>query len=623
MKLLRQLAFIAIAGIILGVVFLVVLWPSRTSHERFVPLTVVVEASYPGANANVLADTVAAPIEQQVNGVEGMLRMQSYCSNDGKYSLVVSFARGTDLDMAQVLVMNRVNLALPVLPAAVNQIGISVRKKSPIVRALLVLTSPENRYNEIYLSNYADRQLRDELARVAGVGDVELLGKREYGVQIWLDQDKLAARGLTAVEVVKALQEQNLQANAGATPEAPKGNNIALTVNLNVRLETQDGLDNVIVKVRPNGNTVLLRDVTRVERAANGDDRHVRFDGKPAVAIAIHPLSPQVDAKTVLNDITKKVDELRGHFPEGLTLDLAFEFSPQTRPDVIMVDVELPAGASAERIQNVLDKCDAVIRRIPGTTRTLTALQDPFAASRRRPNILAGIEPDKQPGGREKMMADVRHRLVEEIPEAAIRVADLAAPGWTTPGGYPIAFAICDIADSGYEALSKHADRIVQRLWESPLLSDVGTTPSHANAPQWHIDIDRQQAAALGVAIADIQTTLQTALGGVDVGDINQFGRTWQVIVRSGPEFRLATDTLLQMRVANAKGELVPLSALVTLRETMGPTVVMRRNLYPAIEISANPATGASLREAQKVCEKIVAEEIGPAFKMEGISAAK
>src|SRR5262249_21513332 len=162
-------------------------------------------------------------------------------------------------------------------------------------------------------------------------------------------------------------------------------------------------------------------------------------------------------------------------------------------------DIQLPAGASTERIQQVLQKCEAVVREIPGVMKTLTGFKDPFAASRLRPNILIGIDPEKQADGREKIMAEVRRRLIDENPRAAIRVRALAAPGRTMPGSYPIAFAVCDTSDRGQEALAKLADRIVQRLRDSPLLADVGTSPTSANAPQWSIDIDRQQAAALGV----------------------------------------------------------------------------------------------------------------------------
>ena len=180
-----------------------------------------VSAVYPGANAQVVADTVAAPIEQQVNGVEGMMYMSSQCTNDGTYTLTVTFQNGVDLNMAQVLVQNRVSLAQPILPDLVKRRGVTVKKKSPSVLMIVNLFSPDRSRDNLYLSNYATIQLRDELARLNGVGDITYLGQRDYSMRLWLDPEKMAVRNLTATDVVTAIEQQNTQVAAGQLGQPP------------------------------------------------------------------------------------------------------------------------------------------------------------------------------------------------------------------------------------------------------------------------------------------------------------------------------------------------------------------------------------------------------------------
>src|SRR3982750_2884930 len=184
-------------------------------YPESAPPTVEVSAFYPGANAQVVADTVAAPIEQQVNGVEGMMYMSSQCTNDGTYSLTVTFHHDVDLNMAQVLVQNRVALAQPILPDLVKRRGVTVKKKSPSVLMIVNLFSPDGRRNDLYLSNYATIQLKDELSRLQGVGDITYLGQRDYSMRVWLDPEKMAVRGITAADVTNAIAEQNVQVAAG------------------------------------------------------------------------------------------------------------------------------------------------------------------------------------------------------------------------------------------------------------------------------------------------------------------------------------------------------------------------------------------------------------------------
>src|SRR5437763_4226964 len=214
------------------------------------PPTVLVTASYPGANALTVRDTVAQPIEAQVSGVEGMMYMSSQCTNDGTYTLTVTFKLGTDSDMAQVLVQNRVSLALPVIPALVQNEGISVKKMSPNTLMIVNLVSPDGRYDDLFLSNYATIDVRDELGRLPGVAGVGYLGQRDYSLRAWLDPDKLAALNLSGMDVVTAISAQNVQVAAGQIGQrpVPKGQQFQLTINTLGRLIEPEQFANVIIK---------------------------------------------------------------------------------------------------------------------------------------------------------------------------------------------------------------------------------------------------------------------------------------------------------------------------------------------------------------------------------------
>src|SRR4051812_26489604 len=219
-------------------------------YPEIAPPTVSVSCNYPGANAVVVSNSVAAPIEQQVNGVEGMLYMSSSSGNDGSYSLTVTFALGTDLNMATVLVQNRVQQATPLLPEEVQRQGVVVRKRTPDILMVANVYSPDESRNQLYLSNFATIQVRDEIARVDGVGDVTVFGQQDYSMKAWLDPDRLAANGLTASDVVNAIREQNVQVAAGrvgAEPAAP-GVSFQYTLNALGRLETVEQFRNIVVK---------------------------------------------------------------------------------------------------------------------------------------------------------------------------------------------------------------------------------------------------------------------------------------------------------------------------------------------------------------------------------------
>src|SRR6516162_5210485 len=297
--------------------------------------SVQVTCQYPGASAVVVADTVAAPIEQQVNGVEKMLYMSSQSTNDGGYNLTVTFELGTDLNMAQVLVQNRVNQALPALPDVVKQTGVTVKKQSPSILLVVNLYSDVDPktgrpyLDQLYLSNYATINLKDALARVDGVGDVLEFGQQDYSMRVWLDPDKLSSRNLTAGDVIKSLREQNVQVAAGqiGQPPVPSGLDFQYTMGAQGRLAEPEQFSNIVIKTGSDAEVTYLRDVSRSELGARNQDTRCRMDGRPSVGMAIFQL-PSANALDTAERVRAKMNELRTHFPQHLEYAIVYDTTP-------------------------------------------------------------------------------------------------------------------------------------------------------------------------------------------------------------------------------------------------------------------------------------------------------
>ena len=361
-------------------------------YPPITPPTIQVTARYPGADAQVVANVIAAPIEQQINGVENMLYMSSQSTNDGNYSLTVTFQIGTDINTAQVLVQNRVALAMPQMPSEVQVQGISVRKTSPNILFAINLISPDGRYDDLYLSNYATVHLRDELARIEGVGDVRIFGERDYSMRIWLDPAKLASRNLTSMDVVNAVRGQNVQVAAGQIGQepAPKGQRFQYPLTALGRLESVQQFGNIIVKTGSAGGTapaaapparngksssgssssngsggnaaqttppangaammttaaraiqpsndfstpiVRIRDIAEIEMGAQNYDQTSRLDGQPAAGIGIFQL-PGSNALEVADAAKRRIEELKADFPPGLEYRILYDTTPFIRQSV-------------------------------------------------------------------------------------------------------------------------------------------------------------------------------------------------------------------------------------------------------------------------------------------------
>jgi multidrug efflux pump len=316
-------------------------------YPEVTPPTVQVTATYPGANAKTVADTVATPIEQEVNGVERMLYMSSKCTNDGQMNLDVTFELGTDLDTAQVLVQNRVSIAQAKLPEEVKRIGVTTKKKSPSILLCVNLVSGKKPdgdyfYDQLYLSNFATLSVKDDLARIKGVGDVSFLGPRDYSMRVWLDPDKLASKDLTAVDVINAVKEQNRQVAAGRLGQSPVPTaspvQFQLPINTKGRLASVEQFENIVLKTSDKGGVVHFKDIVRdslsdkegvetekgVELGAKNYDVNSYLDGEPSTTLAVFQL-PGSNALDTAHAIRQKMEELKARFPDGVDYRIYYD----------------------------------------------------------------------------------------------------------------------------------------------------------------------------------------------------------------------------------------------------------------------------------------------------------
>jgi multidrug efflux pump len=290
-----------------------------SEYPEVVPPQVIVRAQYPGANPKVIAATVATPIEEAINGVADMLYMSSQATSDGAMTLTVTFKLGTDPDKAQQLVQNRVTQAEPRLPEEVRRLGITTAKSSPNFILVVHLISPNDRYNITYLRNYGVLNVKDRIARISGVGQVEIFGAGDYSMRVWLDPQKVAERGLSASDVVNEIRAQNVQAAAGivgASPAEP-GVDLQLSVNAQGRLETEQEFGDIIIKTGSKGEVTRLRDVARIELGAASYALRSLLNNKPAVGIGVFQ-APGSNALQISDNVRRVMEDIKRTMPEGV-----------------------------------------------------------------------------------------------------------------------------------------------------------------------------------------------------------------------------------------------------------------------------------------------------------------
>ncbi|TQK06990.1 efflux RND transporter permease subunit [Herbaspirillum sp. SJZ107] len=840
--------FAAVLSVIVFVAGLISIFQLPISeYPEVVPPSIVVRAQYPGANPKVIAETVATPIEQEIIGVEGMLYMTSQNTSDGALQLTVTFKIGTNVEQAETAVQNRVQRALPRLPEEVRQIGVTTVKSSPNITMVVHLNSPDGRYDDLYLRNYATLNVKDQLARIPGMGDVQLFGSGDYAMRVWLDPQKVAGRNLTASDVVNAIREQNVQVAAGVVGQGPsKGAEFQLTVNTQGRLASVEEFGNIVVKTNTDGATTLLKDVARLEMGSNSYALRSLLDNKSAVAIPLFQ-SPTANALQLSTDVRAKMEELSKDFPQGMTYSivydptqfvresinsvlhtlieaivlvaivvivflqtwrasvipllavpvsvvgtfavmLAFGFSINTLSlfglvlaigivvdDAIVVveNVErnienglnphdatvqamkevsgpiiaialvlcavfvpiafvsgltgqfyrqfaltiaistvisaflsltlapalsavllkphgakkdwltrgmdavfgrffkgfnrffnssahryeagvqgvlkrksaslgvyalltiagifmfkavppgfvpaqdkayligfaqLPDAASLERTDDVIRRMSDAARGIPGVESSVAFPGLSINGFTNAPNAgiaFVTLKPFDQRGkdqSAEAIAAEINKRM-GAIEDAFVMV--LPPPpvnGLGTTGGFKM--MIEDRGNLGYDELNKAVQAFMAKAATDKRLAGV-FSGYQINVPQLFADVDRVKAKQLGVPLAEINQTLQINLGSLYVNDFNQFGRTYQVRVQADAPFRSQREQIAQLKVRNDKGEMIPLSSLMTVKDTYGPDRVQRYNNYVAAEMNGGPAPGVSSGQAQAAMEEI------------------
>jgi multidrug efflux pump len=825
-----------------------------SEYPEIVPPSIVVRAVYPGANPRVIAQTVATPLEEQINGVENMLYMSSQATTDGVLTLTVTFAIGTDPDLAQVQVQNRVSQALPRLPEEVRQLGVTTVKSSPDLTMVVHLVSPDGRYNDTYLRNYAVLQVKDVLARIPGVGQVQIFGAGDYAMRVWLDPEKVAAHGLSASDVVTAIREQNLQVAAGVVGGPPMPEKVAyqLSVNARGRLVDEKEFGDIILKTGDDGELVRLRDVARIELASGDYALRSLLNNKSASALGIFQ-APGSNALKLSSDVRATMAELKKNFPAGVDYKIAydpttfvresihevvktlfeaiilvvivvvvflqtwrasvipllavpvsivgtlafmliFKFSVNTLSlfglvlavgivvdDAIVVvenverNIELgmspreasytamgevsgpivaialvlcavfvpvafisgltgefyrqfaltiafstvisainsltlspalsamllkPHGAPKDALQRAIDRMfgwafhpfnrfftrssgryggavgrlvrksgaalvvygslialtvfafsrvptgfvptqdkgylvafaqlpdaatidrtDAVVRRMteigleqPGVSDAVAFPGLSINGFVNSPNagiIFFGLKDFKERKRSDEYglaIANALNQKFASIQEAFVAVfPPPPVMGLGQIGGFKMELE--DRAGVGEAELANAVQALVGRAAQTPQLAGV-FSGYQVNVPQLYADVDRDKVKRQGIVLSDLFQTLQIYLGSAYVNDFNRFGRTYQVIAQADAPFRATANEIGQLKVRNARGEMVPLGSVLTVRESNGPDRLLHYNAYPAADISGGPAPGVSSGQAIAIMEQLAHETL-------------
>jgi multidrug efflux pump subunit AcrB len=571
---------------------------------------IVVEADYAGANAAVVADMLAAPIEHQIKGVAKVRYLRSRSTDDGKYTLVVVFEQGSNLEQARQMVQNRVDLALPVLPDVVKRQRIQVKESAPAIQMIACLTSPDLSRDIFYLGNFADTVIKGELTQVEGVARVGLVGNQNYSVRVRLDLERLAARNLTASDVAKALKEYQPKALPSGRDKPPKGKEVGVAFNLLGRLADLEQLEDIVLQNDDQGTVVHLKDVGTIELGASCPQSEALSDGAPAVLLCVSS-TRQARPKQLHDAVRQRLDQCRKRLPPGVDLSLALDFTSNVEggssggPEYLLVDLTLPTAASPQRILEALRRCGMTLQHTAGVRKVLALSENPFDVFGGGPCLLVSFDPpDQTHPSRKQFQKNIRLEL-DKMGDMAAR---LRAPLWTRrfdPWEYPIGLAV-----HGPEgpATRDFAQKLEEKLSRSNKLVDVAMDPAARSQPRLQFDIDRTRAKNMEVSINDLSTTLETLFGASFVGVFPRAGRQGRILVRADA-VRIGLEDVKQLKVRNSQGKMVPIGALVAVHAVEDPTVIDRFDTQPMVAITAKSAPDVSLKEAFQVCER-QAEEL-------------
>ncbi len=538
---------------------------------------VVVSAQYPGANASTVANTLAAPIEKQVNGVEKMRSMVSRCSDTGSYTLTITFEPKTDLKVAQILVQNRVNIALPLLPDLVNLHGVTVATQTaPLL--LLAVTSSDGSQDLRSLSLCATA-LRETLSKVPGVERITFLGQQIQELRVYIDPEKLAARNLTVADVLRALRDQKLEVVVAdnqdkESPVAP--------LQVRGKIDDPKDLGDLIVKRDAGGRIIRLQEFAQIERGGEAQGWAL-LGGKQVVVVVLTPTA-QADPKKVRAALEQQWEKLREKLPPRITLNREFDFTPQlsrekNAPEYLLIDVAVNT-LEKKRLATIVEKAAVQVQKGEEIQSVLALAENPLDANRALPCLLVRLSARKGGRGkREAILAALRAQLKEAIPEARFLIRDLSGGNPFPACRYPLQLAL-----HGPELSKVHswAERLAQALEKNAKVVDVWVDQASTPQPFQQVVVDRERAATMGVTVQDIYTTLE--------------------VVGSS---RSLKDDLKELKIRSKSGKMVPVASLVKLHQGTAPAALVRWNGKLVVLITANPAPGASLRDSRKAMESL------------------
>jgi HAE1 family hydrophobic/amphiphilic exporter-1 len=812
-------------------------------YPDITPPSVQVRAYFPGADPKVIADTVASPIEQEVNGVEGMLYMLSTSAADGSYTLNVTFELGVNIDMATVLTQNRVATAIPKLPQEVQRQGVTTKKVSSALVTVMCLFSPDGRYDDLFLTNYVSLRIKDELSRIKGVGNVELFPQKDYGMRLWLDPHKMESRTITTNDVVDALSQQNVQVAAGMIGQRPnsQAQDFQLNVNTLGRLSDENQFENIIIKTGEGGKVTRVKDIARVDLGGKAYDTFSIFNGKPAATMIIYQ-SPGSNAMQIADDVRKIMEQLKRDFPQGLEYKAIYEISrfisssihevvktlfeafilvfivvfiflqnwkttlipaitipvsligtfsvmallgfsinmvtlfgmvlaigivvddaivvvenvernmteyglgpkeasiramdevtgpiigitlvlmavfvpaafmggitgelyrqfsltiaittffsainaltlspalcalllkpehgtknfifrgfnsvfdkitasysrivvlglrklglamvlfvgllvltgygfmvvptgfvPLEDDGLILVNIQMPDGASLDRTEAMVQKVGSILSSTKGIANygVLGGYSMIDGSAPNQASIFAPLDPwdERLKDGRSRdiIMAELTSQF-RKIKEGIVFTFTLPPIfGLGTGGGFEL--QIQDKSGSGLTNLQDAGLLLAATANQQPSLKNVFST-FRATVPNIFVDIDRDKVQNLGVSLQTVFDAMAAYLGSTYVNDFNKFGRTWQVKVQADSVFRSKPSDILKLQVRNKDGKMLPLGAMATVKDSLGPLKVDRYNMYPSARVMGSPAPGFSSGQALDTMERLAKSQL-------------